>query len=650
MRRRLILGTAGHIDHGKTALVRALTGVDTDRLPEEKRRGITVDIGFARLDLPGCTLGVVDVPGHERFIRNMLAGASGVDIALLVIAADEGVMPQTREHLAILDLLNVRCAVVALTKVDLVDDDWAALVEEEARDAIAGSTLAEAPIVRTSARAGLGLDDLTRRLADACDGARRAGLDHPFRMWIDRSFAKEGLGTIVTGTVASGSASVDDALELLPAGVEVRVRALHSHGEPCAQVSAGQRAAMQLAGAHHREVRRGDALAAPGHLRPTRSVIARVRALPESPRPVAHRARVRLHIGSQETMASVRLLDATTIEPGASALAQLVTAEPVVAHATQAFVLRSESPVLTIGGGRVIFPGRIQINRRDGAAVERLRRLESDDPTARAGEALRLRGAAPWTPMDLCRDAGVSIGEAERAVTTLRSGGALPLVRIGAQEQRMHADVIEQAHGRIEAALSRLHEASPTAAGFPPRHVAQRIRSMSADVVEGVIRLQQERGALGGDGALVWLPDRAGALSARERAMLAALLEAHEAGAFTPPSIDAVADLIGATPAEAQALVERATQTGDLVHVGAGVRLHRAWAVELRRRVVDLMRRRPDGVTVGDIRDALGASRKFAIPICEHLDRTRITKRRGDRRVPGSAAEQVPSGEESGHG
>ncbi|HEY2155933.1 MAG TPA: selenocysteine-specific translation elongation factor, partial [Isosphaeraceae bacterium] len=313
--RQFVLGTAGHIDHGKTALVRALTGVDTDRLPDEKRRGITIDLGFAALDVAPHRLAIVDVPGHERFIRNMLAGASGVDLALLVIAADDSVMPQTREHLEILRILGIRAGVVAITKCDLAEPSWVDLVAEEARSLVAGTFLEGAPILRTSAAAGLGIDELKSNLQKLCATLRPRPDPGPFRMAVDRSFTVAGHGTVVSGTVASGAVALGEGLDWLPRGGSVRVRGLHRHDRPVSSVGRGARAAINLAGVHHAEMVRGDELAEPGYLKPSRVLSVELEVHAELAARLRHRSRYRLHIGTAEVGATLSLLNAE--EPAA---------------------------------------------------------------------------------------------------------------------------------------------------------------------------------------------------------------------------------------------------------------------------------------------------------------------------------------------
>jgi len=345
MTKHLILGTAGHIDHGKTTLIRCLTGVDTDRLPEEKRRGITIELGFAELDLGDYRLGIVDVPGHERFVRQMLSGATGMDLAMLVVAADDSVKPQTREHLDVLRMLDLRAGVIVLTKADAVESGWLELVRDEVRELVRGTFLEQAPIVATSSVTGEGLETLREALRAAAErvGERASRrLAAPFRMAIDRTFTVTGHGTVVTGSVTSGQVSVEDPLEVQPSGVMVRVRGLQSHDRRVTTVACGQRAAINLAGIHHDQIRRGDELASPGSLLPSRLVTAWLDVLPSAVRALKRRELVRFHVGTAEVLARVVPLDAERLEPGQAGMVQLFLREAVATTWDQPFVLRTE--------------------------------------------------------------------------------------------------------------------------------------------------------------------------------------------------------------------------------------------------------------------------------------------------------------------
>ena len=401
---QLVLGTAGHIDHGKTSLVRALTGVDCDRLPEEKSRGITIDLGFAHFEAGNLRFGIVDVPGHERFVHNMVAGSTGIDLALLVIACDDSVMPQTREHLAILDLLGIRAGVVVLTKRDIVDDEHLELVREEVAELTAGTFLEDAPVVPVSSTTRQGLDELSSELARVAQDYKRRRGAHFFRLPIDRVFTLQGHGTVVTGTVRSGQTSVGENLILLPSQREVRIRRLQSHGSDAEEIAAGQRAAVNLAGVKQDEVQRGDELAAPGFLEPTRRLLVEIKLLDGEKRPLKHRRLVRLHLAAQEVTARV-ILDEEHIAPGDKAWAVLLCQFPVVAEYGQRFVLRRLSPVNTLGGGSVLspLPGRIRTRR----LLKLAHRLADADPASRI-DARVLDRNADSTRVNL--DPGHSLG------------------------------------------------------------------------------------------------------------------------------------------------------------------------------------------------------------------------------------------------
>lgn len=638
--RTIILGTAGHIDHGKTSLVRALTGVDTDRLPEEKQRGITIDIGFAHLDLGDVRLGIVDVPGHERFIKNMLAGATGIDLAMLVIAADDGIMPQTREHLAILRLLGITRGVIALTKCDLADASWLDLVEEDIRALVSGSFLERAPIVRTSAATGLGLDELKRALREACESIDAARADRPFRLAIDRSFAGKGVGTVITGTVYAGALRVGEEVEWLPHGQRVRVRGLQSHGREVQSVSRGQRAAVNLIGVHHAEITRGDEIAAPGSLVPSRVLTVHVSLLPECPWPLKDRARVRLHLGTAEVMARVRLIlsgaAAASVAPGQTGHAQFVLAHPVVASGGQPFVIRAESPLVTLGGGHVLLPVcRRWRGREARALLPRLDELRSTDPGARVEAALRFFAARPWTELDLARDADVSPAEAATLAGSLqRQGRVVALAASRGGTWRMHVEAIDALTRSILAAMQSIHDASPLEVAIPRARLAQHLkREVDAATLDALLDHLLTSGAVGGDERGVWLPKVRPVLSATQQvAFVKAVAHCRQAG-LSAPEVGDVARVTGLSDKEARRILDVGVSTGDLVHVGGPMYLHVSHEQALRRAVIAALDVSPGGMTLGALREALGVSRKYAVPLVEYLDRVRVTKRVGDMRL-----------------
>jgi selenocysteine-specific elongation factor len=630
-RRDLVIGTAGHIDHGKTALVRALTGVDTDRLPAEKQRGITIDLGFASLDLDDHQMALVDVPGHERFIRNMLAGASGLDLALLVVAADDSVMPQTVEHLEILQILGLTGGLIVLTKVDLVEPSWLALVEDEIRSLVAGTFLETAQIVRTSVINGQGIDDLKQaliRLADSTPDRDDSGL---FRMAIDRSFTLAGRGTIATGTVASGEIAVGDDLVWHPEGRTVRVKGLHRHGQTVDRVGRGARAAINLGGVHHAEIVRGHELASPGYLVPTRILSVEIRTL-GTDRPLRHRGRYRVHLGTAEVSATLSLPGP---ELNGLAIAQLILASPVVAVHGQPFVIRDESPPATIGGGRVLHPSaRRRIRRRDQAERERLARLGSLDPESRIVAALAAYGLKHWTESDLTRDSGVPIVEIGPIMQSLEANGTLISLSIGARRSvRILAEIVDELEARILRAMTRLHRANPRLGSFARAKVASSLADLENDaLVATLIDRLKEAGRVVADSKSVALFGHEPKLSQAERKLKRELLEAFQVGGFAPPDpFDRAAK--AATVAELLALL---VEEDHLVEIGPSLYLAQESEAELRRRVADSLTSGAE-LTMAGLRDLLETSRKYAVPIGEYLDRIGWTLRQGDVRTVGPA-------------
>ena len=390
----VVVGTAGHIDHGKTSLVKALTGTDTDRLPEEKARGITIDLGFAFLEEPdGLTIEIVDVPGHERFVRNMLAGVGGIDLAMLVIAADEGVMPQTREHLAICSLLQIKAGLIALTKADLVEPDWLELVREDVSGVVRGTFLEGAPIVPVSSKTGQGLDDLRAVLRTLAASVPRRGTDELPRLPIDRVFTVRGFGTVVTGTLTAGALAADDRVEVYPRGAEAKIRGLQAHGRPVTSARAGQRTAINLQGLERASIARGDVVGLPGTLVPSSLVDGTLELLPDAPRPVKTRTRVRFHVGTSEIMARALLLDRAELAPGETAFARFRLEAPLVARPGDRFVVRSYSPVVTIGGGTLLDVDPPRFKRKGPALVAHLSVLQTGSPEVVLGEHIRHVGA-----------------------------------------------------------------------------------------------------------------------------------------------------------------------------------------------------------------------------------------------------------------
>jgi selenocysteine-specific elongation factor len=625
-----IVGTAGHIDHGKTALVGRLTGVDTDRLKEEKERGISIDLGFAPLTTPaGRRVGIVDVPGHERFVRNMLAGVGGIDVVLLVIAADEGVMPQTREHFAIVKLLGIPKGIVALTKADLVDDPaWFDEVERDVRELVKGSALEAAPIVRVSSTKGTGTDALLRELDRLLESGADRPVDQPVRLPIDRVFTIEGFGTVVTGTLWRGRIAVGDTVAVEPRGETARVRSVEVHGAQVEAAVAGQRTAVALHGLAKTDLARGDWLVAPKSLAPSSLLTARVDLLPDVPKPLQQRTRVRFHLGSGEALARVVLLETEELAPGESALAQLRLETPVVPARGDRFVLRSYSPMRTIGGGTVLEP-QAELRKRGG--VEGLEVAEAGDLVDRARQALRDAGTVPARPEDLARKLEVDPGGLGTALVGL----------LAEDEARALADGRMVSRDGWDAARERvLDEFAAYAKGFPLRFGPTRgeLKARATRALDGAL-FDAALAELTAEGVVVARGDRISPAPGRElvgkHAQAAAKLRAAlDAGAYAPPPIAELSGQLGLPPNEATELLGRLVADGEIVRLDPDLAWGRtAWDTTLAK-VREHFATKPE-LAVGDLKEALGISRKFAVPLLETLDREGLTVRDGNVRRPG---------------
>jgi len=634
MPRDLILGTAGHIDHGKTALVKALTGIDCDRLPEEKARGITIDIGFATLDLGEFRLGIVDVPGHERFIKNMLAGATGIDLALLVIAADDSIMPQTREHLEILSLLGLRQGLVALTKCDLVDATTRAVVELEIRGLVEGTFLEGAPIVPTSALNGLGVEELKLAIAGICRRVEPRSGTEWFRMAIDRAFTIQGHGTVVTGSVTSGSTRIDEELEWQPRGEKVRVRSLQNHERPVDDVHRGMRAALNLAGVKLEDVERGQEVATPGYLVPSRVLTVRLHCLADAKKPIKHRAPVRFHVGTSEIMGTVALLDCDAIDPGGWGLAQLFLETPATATWGQPFVVRGSSATQTLGGGQVLQPMARKIRRRHLETLERIERLWTGDAQERALAVAWFGGFQGLVLADLVRGANIGPSEAEQLIAKLAGLGGL--VEIGAGHARpllLHADILKELDERILTVLYRLHEEAPLVT-WHDRHKVQAQLDYVGDeaLVHAAVERLLKAKKLVGDLRRIARADFKPKLSANLRKLKDKVVAACLEAGFQPPEPSSFVNQAGGNAASLKDLFDACVAEGFLMKVSDEIYLHAEMEATMRQRVREKLTGGA-AATVAEIRDLLGTSRKYAVPFCEYLDRIGLTKREGDLRV-----------------
>lgn len=626
----IIVGTAGHVDHGKTVLVRALTGVDTDRLREEKERGISIELGFAPLVLPsGRTLGLVDVPGHERFIRQMLAGAGGMDLVMLVVAADEGVMPQTREHLDIINLLRVKRGVLVITKVDLVDEDWLDLVEEEVREAVAGTVLEDAPIVRVSAITGEGIDDLRRvldREAAATPPKEASGLA---RLPVDRVFKVAGFGTVVTGTLWSGRLKVGQSVAILPQGLTSRVRGLQVHGHSVEEAVAGQRVAVNLAGVEAGELERGSVVAEPGAFAPTTRLDAELYLLPQA-RALAHRTRVRFYLGTAEAFGRVLLLDREELAPGETAFAQLILEAPVVAARGDRFVLRSYSPMATIGGGEVVEALARRHKRYRAEVLASLHVRRRGDPAALVRETLVAAGApVPW--QELAGRTGLKASDLQELLPQLVASGQAEVLEAEGARLVVAADLVRQWETRLRQALADYHQQYPLRPGLPRESLRSRLfPRLDGRQFLALMGYWEKKGLIKTDGAFVSLADFSPRPAPEEEQWLAGMQEAYRAGWQQPPDWREVT--AGLPPDVAEELLAYLVRQGDLIKVAEDLYFHRE-AVEAARKQISDYIRQHGSILLGEARDLLGSSRKYILPLLEYFDRIKVTKRIGDKRV-----------------
>ncbi len=610
----MIVGTAGHIDHGKTTLVRALTGVDTDRLPEEKRRGITIELGFAPLELDGIgTVGVVDVPGHEAFVRTMLAGAAGIDVGLLVIAADDGVRPQTREHLAILELLEIRGGVVAVTKCDLVDADWIDLVEEDVRALVADTAFRDAPIVRVRPGDEAAIGAVRSALAAALAGASRRAPDEPFRLPVDRVFTVRGTGTVVTGTTWSGTLAADAEVRVLPSGSRARVRAVQMHGVGADRARPGERTAVALAGVDVSAVHRGDVLVTGDAWEPSTVLRADVSLLADAPRALGPRAVVRLHLGTAEVGARL-VAQGGALRPGETRPVRILLDAPVVARAGDRFVLRAPSPALTIGGGTVT----------DAVAARRGKPF----PAAAMSAAERVRWLVEEGGARGVSRSGLAIRAVSRTAELDPAIKASGVVAVPGSELLLSPVAFDSARRRLLSALDEFHRGNPLATGASLQELRTRLR-LPAEFAELLVRRAIEAREIEVVGSEMrrfgWAP----ALSQDQETTREAVLRRLADARIEPPSVPELeAEFGGATAA----ILRLEASRGVIVQVEVS-RYFTASAIEQIVGALGARYALGDEVAPADVRVLLGVSRKYVIPLLEYFDRAGLTRRSGDSRV-----------------
>lgn len=632
--KHIIIGTAGHVDHGKTLLIKTLTGTETDRLKEEKERGISIELGFAQLKLPsGKQAGIVDVPGHERFIKNMLAGVGGIDLVLLVIAADEGVMPQTKEHVDIIQLLQVKKGIVVLTKTDLVDEEWLALVSEEIREYLSNTVLSQAPIMPVSSLTKQGIPELLQVIDQFVEDTEERVSGGKLRLPIDRVFSVTGFGTVVTGTLQSGRVMIGDTVGIMPQGLVSRVRSIQVHGKKVDQARAGQRTAVNLTNLEVDDVKRGSVLVTPNSVEPSHRMDARLLLLESAAKPLKNRARVRLYLGTDEILGRVRLLDREELEPNQEAYVQLELEQEGIAGKGDRFVIRSYSPMRTIGGGVVIDSNAPKHKRHRPEVIEELATKEKGTPGELIDQYVAARQGL-LSPEEIISGTGLSDRLMAENLPKLVAEQRIKLIATDKKNLLLTLPVYRKWCQEIKSMVTNYQRQFPLREGYPKEELRSRkfssinnktfqylLTEMEAD---GIIKLFEKTLAN---------PEFVGKLADSHQEIVNNIIGTIEEGNFQPPSWAEVVKKYRFKDAEAQEYLQYLLRTGKLLKLGEDELYFSAKKYrEAKEKVIQFLKDNKE-ITVAQTRDLLGTSRKYILPLLESLDRERITRRVGDNRV-----------------
>jgi len=619
-----VIGTAGHVDHGKSTLINRLTGINPDRLKEEQDREMSIELGFAWFKLPNDQeVGIVDVPGHRDFIENMLAGIGGIDAALFVVAADEGVMPQTREHLAILDLLQIPAGVVALTKVDLVrESEWLDLVEADLSETLADTILKDAPIVRVSARTGTGIDEITQALQDVLtQHPHRPDLGRP-RLPVDRVFTLPGFGTVVTGTLMDGQLAVGDAVEILPRKLEGRIRGLQTHKQKEEKAQPGSRTAVNITGISVDQVQRGDVVVHPETYQATNMMDVWCTLLKDADAPLNHNTEVKLFLGAAEVMARVRLLGVQQLEPGGEAFLQLMLKEPVVALRQDRFIIRRPSPAATIGGGQVIDPHPQHRHKRfNSNRIEELESLLVGTPQEILLQTAQKLGAA--SAQYLIKGSGLEAKEADEALKLLVDKGVIQELK--GKKILITSTLQQQFTDKILMKITAYHRRFPLRLGMP-REQLKSETNLNADVFDALVLQLTDSGKLAAFDAKLRLMEHAIAFTDKQQGQVENLLKQFDGQPYSPPSVKQSLAEIG------EELLNALIETGQLIQISEDVLFRSGAYLEMREAVIEHIRDHGE-ISLAELRDKFDTSRKYAVALLEYLDQTGVTIRKGDNRI-----------------
>ncbi len=633
MQKHIILGTAGHIDHGKTSLIRALTGLDTDRLPEEKERGITIELGFAHLDLPGdIHLGIVDVPGHEKFVHHMVAGVGGMDLVMLVVAADEGIMPQTREHLAICQLLGVRQGLVILTKIDMVEPDWLEMVQEDVREYFKGTFLESAPIIPVSSTTGDGIETLKTTLREIAEKIEPRQTGGPFRLPIDRVFTIRGFGTVVTGTVSGGSVSDGESLSIIPGGIGCKIRGLQVHGNRAERIVAGQRAAINIQNVDKDLIRRGMMLVRPRTIPETTMIDARCRLISSAEKPLKNRAPIRYHSGTAEIIGRVILIDRDVLEPGDEAFVQFRLSEPTANLPGDRFVIRSYSPVETIGGGWILDAEPHKHKRLKQETIDYFLHVSSSDPRERLLAMLDQAGIEGLVHEDIRRRFPDPADNIDAVLSSIVAEGLIHPVT--GSPARFVSEISQAAFiDKLSASIHAFHERSPLRAGVSREEIRTSLKPQpSEEILASVLNRMIAAGTLAEKASLIHTPGHEPTLSPEQKILLSSLTGfARKTGidGFTQKDL---LEKLSPDPKVFKPVFQHLIDTNAIKRLPGSLYIDSRILEEISSKLRDIFATQ-NTLTVGEFRDIMNISRKQAVPLLEYFDGVGLTRRKGDHRV-----------------
>lgn len=625
-----IIGTAGHVDHGKTALIKALTGIETSRLREEKERGITIELGFAGLDLPdGGKAGIIDVPGHEKFIKNMLAGAGGMDLVLLVIAADEGIMPQTTEHLDILSLLNIRSGIIVLTKTDMVDDEWIEMVEEDIRSEVRGTFLENAPVMRVSSKTGEGIEELRQTIFEKLAHTDRKNKNLPMRIPVDRVFSMEGFGTVITGTLIEGTLCEGDEVMIYPAGISAKARNIQVHSAPVKKAFAGQRSAVNLSGIKKQDVKRGDCLAAPGSLKQSLMIDVKLKALAHCERELLNGSRLHFYHGTGDCLCKLVLLNRDSVKKGEEAFAQLRFTEPIAVKNGDHFVVRFYSPVETVGGGVILDSLPQRHKRYDEAVLKNLTVKESGTAEDRILQRFIDAGVSFTPNSEIFSGLGIDRQEFESAVRKFSGSGELTEIT---PQIFIHKKVFDETEARFLKILDEYHKRNPLRAGMKKEELRSRLLPRcDAALANSLLEIFYRNGKVKENGQYVRKSDFSVQYSPSQKKLFDILNERFLKENFETSSVDEI-KLQYAGEKELKIVLEAMGDSGCIVFLTPQIVMHHEAYEHAKTMLVDFCRENGE-ISLPQFRDLIGSSRKYALALLEYFDRRGLTRKSGDARI-----------------